>query len=113
MFVNTVILAGNLTRDPDFKVVGDSSVAEFSLAVNRKYKAPDGTLKEEVDFFSILAWGRLSELCRDYMRKGSACLVEGRLKQVRWESEDGKKNSKTKVQAERIQFIGKKPEGGE
>lgn len=108
---NRVLLAGNLTRDPEVRVLsGDKSVASFGLAVNRKFKSNDGQLKEEVTFVDIEAWGRTAELVGQYLTKGRGCFVEGRLKLDSWDDkESGQKRSKLKIVAESVQFTGGAP----
>lgn len=110
MNINCVIIGGNLVRDPEFKVLKEKPYAEFSLAINGGHKDAQGQWVDEVDFISVFAWGRLAEVSRDYLKKGAACIIEGRLKQDRWEDAEGKKHSKTKVRAKRIQLVGKKAE---
>lgn len=103
--VNRVILAGNLTRDPQVKfLANEKAVANFGLAINNRFKAADGTLKEDTVFVDIEAWGRTAELVGQYLTKGRACLVEGRLKLDSWEK-DGQKQSKLRVVAENVQFL--------
>src|SRR5271154_2176045 len=110
---NKVILAGNLTRDPELRYTPKgSAVAEFSLAVSRTWKTESGETKEEVSFIEIEAWGRQGEVIAQYMRKGRPLLLEGRLKQDTWEDKDThKKQSKLKVVLEAFSFIDSK--GGE
>lgn len=104
---NRVILVGYLTRDPDVKYTSSGmAIASFGLAINRKVKDKDK--KDEVDFFDIDAWDKLAELCSKYLHKGNPVLIDGRLKQDRWEDEQGNKRSKIKVVATGIQFLGKK-----
>jgi single-strand DNA-binding protein len=112
---NKVILAGNLTRDPELRYTPKgSAVANFSLAVNRTWKTESGESKEEVSFIEIEAWGRQGEVIAQYMRKGRPLLVEGRLKQDTWEDKNThQKQSKLKVVLEGFSFIDSKgPEGG-
>lgn len=115
--VNRVILAGNLTRDPQVRfLANEKAVANFGLAINNRYKAADGTQKEDTVFVDIEAWGRTAELVGQYLTKGRACLVEGRLRLDTWEK-DGQKHSKHKVVAENVQFLdfgnrGERPAGG-
>lgn len=115
--VNRVILAGNLTRDPQVRfLANEKAVANFGLAINNRYKAADGTQKEDTVFVDIEAWGRTAELVGQYLTKGRACLVEGRLRLDTWEK-DGQKHSKLKVVAENVQFLdfgnrGERPAGG-
>jgi single-strand DNA-binding protein len=109
---NKVTLIGNLTRDPAIKfLANEKAVANFGLAINEKYKGKDGETKESVTFVDIEAWGRTGELCGQYLTKGRACLVEGKLKLDTWEK-DGQKHSKLKVVAEQVLFLGEKSEGG-
>lgn len=112
---NRVILAGNLTRDPELRYTPKgSAVAAFSLAVNRTWKTETGESKEEVSFIDIEAWGRQAEVIAQYMRKGRPFLVEGRLKQDTWEDKNThQKVSKLKVVLEAFSFIdSNRPEGG-
>jgi single-strand DNA-binding protein len=106
--LNTVILAGRLTRDPEVKTLpGDKAVVSFSLAINRRFKGADGELKEEVTFVDCEAWNRLAELVGQYLVKGSGCYLEGRLKLDSWQDKDGKPRSRLKVVAETVQFMDK------
>jgi single-strand DNA-binding protein len=99
---NRVILAGNLTRDPELRYTPNgTAVAKFSIAVNRKYKE-----KEETSFFDIVYFGKPAEIIAEYMKKGRPLLVEGRLQQQRWETDEGQKRSKIEVIGENFQFLG-------
>lgn len=105
--VNTVILAGHLTRDPELRPLsGDKVVVHFSLAINRRYKGADGELKEDSTFVDCEAWGRTAELIGQYLAKGSAAYVEGRLKLDAWQDKDGKNRSRLKVVVDNVQFVG-------
>ncbi|OGW61258.1 MAG: single-stranded DNA-binding protein [Nitrospirae bacterium RBG_16_64_22] len=102
---NKVILMGNLTRDPEVRFTPQGTpVASFGVAVNRKYKQGD-ELKEEVGFFDIVVFGKQGENCGQYLAKGRSVLVEGRLQQRRWETDDGQKRSKVEVVAQSVQFL--------
>jgi single-strand DNA-binding protein len=107
---NKVILAGNLTRDPELRYTPKgSAVAGFSLAVNRTWKTESGESKEEVSFIEVEAWGRQAEVIAQYMRKGRPLLIEGRLKQDTWEDKNThQKQSKLKVVLEGFSFIDSK-----
>jgi single-strand DNA-binding protein len=113
--INTTMIAGNLTRAPELRNVGEKSVANFSLALNHRYKGKDGETKEEVTFVDVEAWGKTAELAAQYLEKGSSCFVEGRLKLESWEDKEGKKRSRLKVVADNIQFLSSKnkPADGE
>jgi single-strand DNA-binding protein len=99
---NRVILAGNLTRDPELRFTNDGvPVCSFGLAVNRVRSR-----NEEVDFFDISAWRELGETIANYKKKGDPILVEGRLQYRTWEAQDGSKRSKVDVVADNVQFLG-------
>ena len=106
-FFNKVVLLGNCTRNPEVRYVPgrDLAVAKFGLAVNKKHKD-----KEETMFIDIVAFGKLGEICGEYLTKGSPVLVQGRLSQNVWEQE-GQKRSKHEVIAENIQMVGGKRDG--
>ena len=104
--LNSVQLAGNLTRDPEVRFfANDKAVADFGLAINRKYKS-NGETKEETTFVDVECWNRQAELVGQYLTKGRNCLVEGSLKLDQWEDKDGNKRSKIKINAHRVHFIG-------
>jgi len=106
---NKVILIGHLTRNPELRYIPNGTpVASFGLAVNRKYKQGE-ELKEEVCFVDIVVFGRQAEHCSQYLTKGNGVVVDGRLQQRRWETEDGQKRSKHEVQAQTVTFL---PKGG-
>jgi len=108
---NRVILAGNLVRDPEIRYLPSGlSVTSFSIAVNSRYKQ-NNEPKEEVSYFDVVAFGKLGETCAEYLSKGRPVLVEGRLRQRRWESE-GTKRSKIEVVAGGVQFLGGGQRGG-
>src|SRR6516162_1970483 len=111
---NKVILLGNLTRDPELRYTPQgAAVCEFALALNYVYtNKQTGQKVEEVSYIDLVAWGKTGETIAEYMKKGRQILVEGRLKQDRWESQDGKKMSKVRVTVESFTFVGARP-GGE
>ena len=105
--LNKVMLAGNLTRDPQVRFfANERAVADFGLAINRKFKTNDGQQKEEVTFVDIECWGRTAELAGQYLTKGSPAYIEGHLKLDQWDDkESGKKRSKIKIVADTVQFL--------
>lgn len=106
--LNRVILIGNLTRDPELRYTpGGSPVANFGLAVNRSFTNKQGEKVESVDYFNIVAWAKLAELCAEYIRKGSPVAVEGRLQSRSWETNEGQKRNTVEVIAENVQFLGR------
>jgi single-strand DNA-binding protein len=116
MNYNKVMLAGNLTRDPQVRFfANERAVADFGLAINRRYKGNDGQMKEETTFVDVECWGRTAELVGQYLTKGSPAFIEGRLKLDSWEDKkDGQKRSKLKVLADTVQFMSsRQPRGGD
>jgi len=115
---NKIILAGNLTRDIELKYTqGGTAVASTAIATSRKFKAQDGTQKEEVCFVDITFFGRTGEIANQYLKKGSKVLVEGRLKLDQWTDQSGGKRSKHSVTVDNLQMLGSKEDtqkqGGE
>lgn len=105
---NKVILAGNLTRDPELRYTpGGTAIAKFGLAVNRTWKTETGETKEEATFIDIDAFGRQAEVVAQYLKKGQPFLVEGRLRLDQWEDKNThQKQSKLKVVLESFSFLG-------
>jgi single-strand DNA-binding protein len=109
---NKVLLMGNLTRDPQLRyLASQQAVCDFGLAINRKWKASDGQMKEEVCFVDCTAWGRQAENLSKYVSKGRPLFVEGRLTFQTWDGKDGQKRSKLLVTVENFQFIDSKGGG--
>lgn len=104
MYLNKVMVFGNLTRDPELRALpSGGQVCSFGLATNRVYKKQDGSKAEEVEFHNIVVFGKTAENCAQYLRKGSSAYVEGRLKTRTWEGDKGKQY-KTEIIAETVQF---------
>jgi single-strand DNA-binding protein len=104
---NKVILAGNLTRDPELRYTPKgTAVARLGIACNRKWKSETGELKEEVTFVDVDAFGKQAETIGQYLKKGRPILIEGRLKLDQWEDkQSGQKKSKLGVVLENFQFL--------
>jgi single-strand DNA-binding protein len=111
---NKVILAGNLTADPELRYTPKgSAVARLRLAVNRSYKTETGELREEVTYVDVDAWGQQAETLAQYLRKGRPVLLEGRLKLDQWDDKQtGQKRSALRVVLESFTFIDARQEGG-
>lgn len=105
---NRIIMMGNLTRDPELKQLpSGQSVCRFGLASNRQFKNKQtGTMVQEVCFVDIDIWGSQADVCKQYLAKGRAVLVEGRLKLDSWQDTDGNKRSKHSIVADRVTFLG-------
>jgi single-strand DNA-binding protein len=104
---NKVILAGNLTRDPELRYTPKgTAIAKFGLAVNRRWKGETGETKEEVTFVDVEAWNKQAEVIAQYLKKGQPFLVEGRLRLDQWEDKNThQKQSKLKVVLEGFSFL--------
>jgi len=108
---NRVILVGNLTRDPELRhTAGGTAVADIGVAINDRRKSASGEWVEETTFVDVTLWARTAEVAGEYLSKGSAVLIEGRLKLDTWEA-DGQKRSKLKVIGERMQMLSSRGEG--
>ena len=102
--LNSVLLEGNLVRDPELRYTGKGTpVCSFSIACNRYYKVDDEP-QEEVSFFDVTTWSRLATVCSEYLKKGRGVRVVGRLKQDRWEDPEGNPRSRLEVVAEHVEF---------
>lgn len=113
MNYNKVILAGHLTEAPQSRFFdNDKNVCNFTVAVNRKFKKADGTSEEEVCFVDCTAWGKTAEVIGQHMTKGSGIFVEGRLRLDKWQTKEGEKRQRLKVEVERFEFAGS-PRGAE
>ena len=113
MDLNKAMLIGNITRDPELRSTpSGQSVANFGVATNRVWKDPNsGERRESAEFHNIVAWGRLAEICGQYLRKGSKVFVEGRLQTRSWQGQDGNKRYMTEVVMENMIMLDRKPQG--
>ncbi len=104
---NRIIMMGNLTRDPDYKqLASGQSVCRLSLASNRQFKnRQTGTMVQEVCYVDIDVWGPQADSSNQYLRKGSAILVEGRSKFDTWQDAEGQRRSKHAIVADRVTFL--------
>jgi len=96
--LNKVLLIGNLTRDPELRYTPQgTAVCTFGLATNRSWKNSDGDRQEDVEFYRIVAWQKLAEICSQLLFKGRKVYVEGRLQTRQWEGKDGQERQTTEV----------------
>lgn len=111
MNLNKVIIAGNLTRDPELRQTpSGQSVCTIGVATNRVWTNPSGQKQETVEFHNVVLWGRLAEITNQYLKKGRLVLVEGRMQTRSWDDKQtGQKKYRTEIVAENIQFG---PQGG-
>ncbi len=109
MYLNKAIVYGNLTRDPELKALPTGNkVTSFSLATNRVWKDKNGAKQESVDYHNIVLYGKIAELAAQYLKKGSAVLIEGRMQTRSWDDASGKKY-RMEIIADSMQFG---PRGG-
>ncbi|MCA2979902.1 MAG: single-stranded DNA-binding protein [Myxococcaceae bacterium] len=105
--VNKVILVGNLGKDPEVRFTpSGAAVANFNIATNESWTDKSGQKQERTEWHRIVVWGKLAELCGEYLKKGRQCYVEGRLQTREWTDKEGKKNYTTEVVAQTVQFLG-------
>ena len=108
--LNKVMLIGNLGRDPEMRYTPSGKpVTAFSLAVNRSWTTADGGQRDETEWFNVVAWSELAEVCNKFLRKGERVYIEGRLQTRSWESPDGQKHSRTEVVANELLMLDGRP----
>lgn len=105
--LNKVMIIGNLGRDPEMRYTpGGKPVTSFSLAASRTWIAPDGERREETEWFNVVTWGPLAEICQQYLTKGQQVYVEGRLQTRGWEDDNGQRHFRTEVVANEMIILG-------
>lgn len=109
--LNKVQLIGHLGKDPETRFTAHGKKhCLFSVAVNRSWKSGEGEEKEATDWFNIEAWGKLGEICQQYLGKGRLVYIEGRLQTDRWQDDKGETHYRTKVVALNMQMLDRKPD---
>ena len=105
--MNKIIVIGNLGRDPEMRYTpSGQAVTSFSVASNRSYTTASGERREETEWFNVNAWGRLGELCNQYLTKGRQVYVEGRLRSRSYEGRDGQQRFVNEINLADVQFLG-------
>ncbi|OGN75982.1 MAG: single-stranded DNA-binding protein [Chloroflexi bacterium GWB2_49_20] len=105
--LNKVMLIGNLGRDPEMRYTPSGRpVTSFTIATNRTWNTSDGERHNETDWFNIVAWGNLAEICKQHLNKGQQVYVEGHLQTRRWEDKEGTKHTTTEVVASEMLMLG-------
>lgn len=114
-YLNYVALIGRVVQDPDLRYTPRGTpVCTLRIAVSRRYKDPNtGEWKDDANFFNVVAFKRSAELCGDYLKKGSAVLVEGRLRSRSWETNTGERRHTVEIRAFRVQFLDRTIPGAE
>jgi single-strand DNA-binding protein len=110
MYINKAIIYGNLTRDPEMKSLpSGAAVCEFGVATNRTWKDKNGAKQESVDYHNIVVFSKQAEVIKQYLHKGSAIFLEGRIQNRSWDAPDGTKRYKSEIVVEKFQFGPKAP----
>ena len=104
--LNKVMVIGNLGKDPEMRFTASGTpVTSFSLAANRSYSSPDGERHQETEWFNIVAWNKLAEICNQHLGKGQRVYIEGRLQTRSWEGQDGQTRYRTEIIANDVIFL--------
>jgi single-strand DNA-binding protein len=104
--LNKVMVIGHLGRDPEMRYTPSGKpMTKFSVAASRSWTTSDGDRRSETEWFAVVAWGRLAEICNQYLGKGHQVYVEGRLQTRRWEDADGNRKSSTEVVANEMLIL--------
>lgn len=112
MSLNKVMLIGNLTREPELKTIPSGQiVATFGIATNRTFVDKTGTKQEHTEFHDIVVWGKLAEICGQYLGKGRKVYIEGRLQTREWDGQDGLKRRRTEIVADNVIMLDRAPSG--
>ncbi len=105
--INKVILVGNLGQDPEMRYTpGGTGVCSFSVATNERWTGKDGSKQEKTQWHRIVVWGKLGELCSQYLTKGRTVYIEGRIEYRDWNDKEGNKRTSTEIIASNVQFLG-------
>ena len=111
MNFNKIFVLGNVTRDPELrKTTAGQAISTFGLATNRVWKNAAGEQQKQAEFHNIVAWGRLAEICNQYLKKGSLVFIEGRIATRSWQDQQGQKKFRTEIIAQTMQ-MGPRREG--
>jgi single-strand DNA-binding protein len=105
--LNKVMIIGNLGREPEMRYTPSGRpVTTFSVATSRSWHSSDGERHEETEWFNVVAWGSLAEICNQYLHKGKQVYIEGRLQTRRWEDSEGNKHFTTELVANEMIMLG-------
>ncbi|MCB2179772.1 single-stranded DNA-binding protein [bacterium] len=105
--LNKVMIIGHLGRDPEMRYTPSGRpVTNFNVATSRSWNTSDGERRTETEWFNIVAWGNLAEICNQYLKKGQQVYIEGRLQTRKWEDEDGNRRSSVEVVAKEMVMLG-------
>lgn len=112
--LNKVMIIGRLGRDPEMRYTPSGRpVTTFSVATSRTWNTSDGGRKTDTEWFNVVAWGNLAEICKQHLAKGRLVYIEGRLQTRHWEDQDGNKHSATEIVANEMIMLDERREGAE
>ncbi len=112
MSVNKVILVGRLGRDPETRYTGGGqAVANFSMATDESYKDKNGERQKRTEWHRITAWGKLAEICQQYLKKGTMVYIEGRIQSREWQDKEGQKRTSYDIVASVMRMLSSRAEG--
>ena len=112
MSVNKVILVGRLGRDPETRYTGGGqAVANFSMATDESYKDKNGERQKRTEWHRITAWGKLAEICQQYLKKGTMVYIEGRIQSREWQDKEGQKRTSFDIVANTMKMLSSRAEG--
>lgn len=110
--INRVIVTGNLTRDPEMRAAGSTSVCSLRIACNGRRRNNDGQWEDQPNFFDITVWGAQGENCYKFLKKGRGVAIDGRLHWREWTSQEGQKRQAVDIIADTVQFLGGRDDAG-
>ncbi len=111
--LNKVMIIGRLGRDPEMRYTPSGRpVTTFSVATSRTWNTSEGERRTETEWFNIVAWGSLAEICKQYLTKGQQVYIEGRLQTRHWDDNEGVKRTSTEIVANEMIMLGERREGG-
>ncbi len=104
--LNKIMIIGNIGSDPEMRFTPNGNpVTSFRVATSRVYTTVDGERKEETEWFTVVAWGKLAEQCNQFLTKGRRVYTEGRLRTRTWEGQDGQRHYRSEIVANRVLFL--------
>ncbi len=109
--VNKAVIIGSLGNDPEIRASKEGNTCcNFNVATNEEWRDKQGEKQSRTDWHRIVAWGKLAEICGQYLSKGSAVYIEGKIQTRKWQGQDGKDNYTTEIVASEMQMLGGKPQ---
>ena len=107
--LNKVMIIGHLGRDPEMRYTPSGRpVTTFSVATSRSWNTADGEKRSETEWFNVVSWGSLAEICKQYLKKGPQVYIEGRLQTRKWEDDDGNRRSSVEIVAKEMIMLGER-----